>query len=515
MCAHATTAHATSAHATSALATSALATSALATSELATSELATSELARPRQRHAAFLTILAALALGCIFAALSPRASAQFGGGGFGGAGGGGGVPGPAERPKFRDHIHTLDSLPIAREKGEKLVATVRVSGNRKLTTAAISQQLQTRKGRFYDYETVLGDVRRLQDMGSFDHVTFKETETDEGMAITFFVHERPLITSIQFHGRRGLNDRELSGRTGLSVNDPLSEFAIESARRRLIDFYKEKGFNQIAITSVIGFKDDPGAVVFRINEGPLERIHDIQIVGNQLLSEARLKKIIKSRGPFMYVGRWSFNIADMNKIDADVDILASTYHNLGYLTATVGRQIFYDETGKWLTVKFVINEGKRFKINSVQITGTQFVKEESLFKRLTLKSGDMFDGTTLRKDVGELVYGYGELGFIYAEVNPRTIMRDDDQSVDLVYEITEGDRWKIGKIRVNIEGEPHLMRETVMLNMLDMREGDWINRKFLETARRRVVGSNLLETNPQVADPPDIIVEPAESRYR
>ncbi len=32
-------------------------------------------------------------------------------------------------------------------------------------------------------------------------------------------------------------------------------------------------------------------------------------------------------------------NTADMTKIDRDVDVLAAYYHNLGFLTATVGRR--------------------------------------------------------------------------------------------------------------------------------------------------------------------------------
>ena len=455
--------------------------------------------------------VLAALAFALV--ATTTPALGQIGG--MGPPGAGGGIAGPSQRPKFRDHIHSLDTLPIGREKGDKVVASVKIVGNRSLSGATIGQRLQTRKGRFYSYETVLADVGRLQDMGSFDHVTFKTQETPQGVAVQFIVHERPLVKEIVLHGTRGMNKRELKGRLGLAVNDPLSEFAIENARRRLIDFYKEKGFNQVAITSTIGLEGKPGTVVYRINEGPLERIESIRVLGNTVLSEARLKKIIKSRGPFMMVGRWVQNVANLNQVDQDVDILAATYHNLGYLTATVGRRLEYDESGKWMTVTYVVNEGPRFRINNIQIEGAQFVKADSLRERLELKSGDMFDGTILRRDIGEMVYGYGELGFIYAEIEPQTIMRDDDNSVDLIYKIAEGDRWKIGEIRVNIEGEPHLMRETVMLNMLDMREGDWINRKFLETARRRVTASQLLETNPQVADPPDIIVEPNDENAR
>ena len=469
---------------------------------------------KPRTRPAAF----ACLALAACLLVSAP-AVAQFGGG-MGGMGGGmggpqnGGAPGPAERPKFRDHIHNQGSLPIGREKGDKIVASVKITGNRTLSEHVILQRMQTKKGRFYSREVLLGDVHRLNEMKSFDHVTFKTKETDAGVEVTFLVHERPLITDIVYHGNNRINDRDLKGRAGLQTQDPLSEFSVESARRRLIDYYKEEGFNQVAITTTIGYKKKPGMVIFRINEGPKERINSIKVIGNTILSSGRLKSLIKSRGPFFKVGYYTFNVADMAKIDRDVDILAATYHNLGYLTATVGRQISYSEDGKWVDVTFVINEGKRFKINSVQVIGNQFVTEDSLRQRLELKAGDMFDGNVLKRDVGEIVYGYGELGFIYADVQPKTVMRDEENTVDLVYQIEEGDRWKIGEIRVNIEGEPHLMRETVMLNMLEMREGDFIDRRLLEIGRRRMNNSQLLETNPQIADPPDIIVEPREDVF-
>lgn len=441
-------------------------------------------------------------------------AQAQFGGGGFGGGGGGGGgpsAPGPEQKPKFREHVHSREGLALRREKGDAIVKSVRVTGNKTVGTHRILQELETRKDRFYDYETVLGDVRRLNDMGSFDHVTFKVNPQPEGMDVIYYVHERPAITKVQFLYNRALNERELRGRAGVSPGDPLSEFSIESARRRLLDYYREEGFNQVAITTIMGTEEAPGAVMFRINEGPKERIADINIIGSTIVSEARLKKVISSRGPMGGILNYIGNSADLSKIDQDVDILASYYHNLGFLTATVGRRIEYDDTGKWITVTFVINEGERFRVNDVQIVGNKFITAESIRKRLELKPGDMFDGTLLRRDVGEIVYGFGELGFIYAEVEPQTVMRDEANVVDLVYQITEGDRWKVGEIRVNIEGEPHLMRETTMLNLVDLREGDWIDRRTLELNRRRIERSQLLETNPQIADPPDIKVVPRE----
>lgn len=460
--------------------------------------------ARPR----GWLRGVAAVALMLV---LTVPAAAQFGRAGGMMPGGGGQDPPQEEKPRFRDHVRSQDGLPLRRESGDAVVVEVRVIGNRTVGIDKIQQQLRTRKNRFYDYETVLGDVRRLNNLGSFDHVTFQVDEQADGMVVTFTVRERQMISRVVFHGNRGLNERELKGRAGIDKSDPLNEFTIESARRRIVDFYHEKGFNQVAVNTELGLPKDPGAVVFRINEGPLERIEAINMVGNTIVSAARLRKVINSRGPWGGFVRYSGNAADLKKLDGDKQVLESYYHNLGFLTATVGRQIEYDDSGKWLTATFVINEGPRFKVNEIQIIGNEFITEESLRSRLELKPGDMFDGTIMRRDVGEITYGYGELGFIYAEVEPKTVMRDEADVVDLVYQISEGDRWRVGEIRVNIDGEPHLMRESTMLNLIDLREGDWIDRRTLELNRTRLERSQLLETNSQLADPPDIKVIPRE----
>ena len=465
----------------------------------------------PRRR-----AVLALSSLLFLLASAGTESRAQFGGG-AGGAGGGGAAPGgPPEKPAFRDYVNERGGMKAHRETGDMVVVDVDVVGNENISTERIFQQLQTRKDRFYDYETVLADIRRLNDMGSFEHVTFKLTESPNGMAVRFEVRERPTISKVVFHGNRAMNERELSGRAGLAANDPMSEFSIESARRRLVDYYQEEGFNQVAIKTVRGDGADSRSVIFRINEGHKERIEKIVVEGGTIVTESRLQKIIKSRGPLGGVLRHINNTADLRKIDEDVKVLESYYHNLGFLTATVGRRIEYDESGKWMTVTYVVNEGARYTVNEVRVIGNQYIETASLMNLLELKAGDMFDGTLMRRDVGEIIYAYGSLGFIYGEVEPQTVMRDEANLVDLVYTINEGDRWKIRNINVSIEGEPHLMKDTTLLNQVDLVEGEFINRRTLELNRRRIERQSLLEVNPALAEPPDIKVVPVDedSRY-
>lgn len=445
---------------------------------------------------------LIAVSITILSLAVTGESFAQF-------SAGGADAPGPQQRPAFRDYIHEHGGVRPAPQAGDRIVLDVTVSGNRTISTDKVFQRLQTRKDRFYEFETVLADIRRLLEV--FETATYRLEESEQGVAVHFTVRERPAISKVVYHGNRAINDRDLKSRSGISVGDPLNQFSIESGRRRLVDFYREEGFNQVAVATVMGLDDDPSGVLFRINEGPKERITAIRIEGSSIVSEARLKKIVSSRGPVAGVFYHLNNVADLNKIDEDVRFLESYYHNLGFLTATVGRRLEYDSSGKWLTVTFVVNEGVRYRVNEVRILGNQFINTDSLMDQLTLNSGDYFSGTLLRKDVAELIYSYGSLGFIYSEVQPQTVMRDEHDLVDLVYRIDEGDRWKIRNININIDGDPNLMKDTTLLNQIDLVEGEYINRRTLEINQRRIERLSLLETNPAVAEPPDIRVVPVD----
>jgi outer membrane protein insertion porin family len=450
---------------------------------------------------------------------MTSSALAQFGGG-MGGSGGGAGAPPGVEKVRFRDHVMERGGLQLRRETGDTVVRAVRIIGNKQIETERILQLLQTRQDGFYDEITVLEDVRRLIEFRAFQNVS-KTVEADDqgGVVVTFTVEELPLISNVVFHGNKAINDRELRNRAGIAKEDALNPTAIESSRRRLLDYYREEGFSQATIEPVVGFEGnaqaglsaDPNAVVFRINEGQKERIWNIKFVGNKIVSASRLEKVIGSKDPMFEVGYYIRNEANIRKIDDDVQVLTKYYRNLGYLTAQVDRVLDYDASGKWLSITFLIDEGPRYSVNEIRFVGNQFIDESSLRARLNLLEGQPFNQSLMNVDVSDITYAYGSLGFIYSEVTPELRWITAENQVDLVYKIEEGDRWKVGQIYVEIDGEPNLMRETTMLNYLDLVEGQYIDRRALEMNRNRLLRSELLETNPTIADPPDLRVVPRD----
>lgn len=436
-----------------------------------------------------------------------------------GGMGGAGNAPSGLEKPRFREHYMRQGGLDLHRESGDKVVRAIRIVGNKQIENEKILQLMRTRVDGFYDEQTVLADVRRMYEFRAFRTVRQSVQEDGTGgVVVTFTVEELPLISKVIFHGNKRMGDRELRGRAGIVKDDPLNESAIESTRRRLLDYYREEGFNQATIQAVIGTEGNPvnniaadeNAVVFRISEGERERIRKINFTGNSIVSGERLSKIIASRDPFFKVGYYIGNTADLQKIENDVLLLTEYYRNLGYLTAQVDRTLEYDETLKWMDITFIIKEGPRYRVNEIRIVGNRFIDTASLQANLNLKEGEFLNGTMMNTDVTDITYAYGSLGFIYSEVTPELRwLEGAENEVDVVYKIEEGDRWKVGQIFVKIEGEPNLMRETTMLNYLDLVEGQYIDRGLLEMNRRRLVRSELLETNPVVADPPELLVVP------
>ena len=68
------------------------------------------------------------------------------------------------------------------------------------------------------------------------------------------------------------------------------------------------------------------------------------------------MKKIIDSHPPWFYL--FSGEV-DRKQIDEDVKKLTAYYRAFGFFDARVGRDLEFNENQDWLTITFVIDEGR------------------------------------------------------------------------------------------------------------------------------------------------------------
>lgn len=402
------------------------------------------------------------------------------------------------------------------------LVVGVEVLGNEVVKESRILGELKTRKDRQFDPEVLQADVRRLLKTGLFRNVETRLRQGPDGVVVTFQVYERPMTRYLKYIGNRSFSDKTLSKHSGVKQAEPLNVFNVNEGRRRLEEFYHSKGFADIDIEIFEGNRAGDQGVVYVINEGHLQRISRVEFVGNdpKLATDARLKTLIQSRpGYAWYLLRGK---VDRKKIDEDIERVTAYYRGLGYFRAKVSRELQFDDSQSWLTLRFVIDEGPRYAIRRASVIGNEKFTSESLMGQLQLQSGDYFNEAKMRRDENQLKDLYGAEGFVFANVTAEPRYLEEPGQVDLVYKIEEGEQFRVGKINVKIAGDNPHTRQSVVLNRLSVYPGSLCDMRELRSSERRLRYSQLFETEdpnraPKVTPiPPDLQeLESVASRKR
>ena len=409
----------------------------------------------------------------------------------------------------------SLDN-PLARspEEGEITIATIQITGNRSVSKKKIREKIDSRTGDPLDKIKLQRDVRNLTKLkGLFDvKVKTRPSPEPNSVVVIFEVFEFPKLEYIYFIGNDEISARALTKKSELKVGDPLNIMAVEDARQKVLSFYNEKGFNKVQIEIKEGTSRADRGAIFLIDEGPQQRIWSVKFVGNSIVSGARLKTQIESTpSRIKYATPLAGGYVDRRKIDEDVNRLTSYYRSLGYMVARIGRSMEFTDDDRWLNLTFVIDEGPRFKIRDVQFEGNELFGDEQLKPLLNLKAGDYFDLSSMQTDVAALIDAYGALGFILADIKPSPRTLEKSPEIDLIYDIAEGNRYRVGRINVKIEGDnPHTQR-TVALNRVDLRPGDIVDIRKIRDSERRLLASGLFLNDAQKGVKPRIVFRTPE----
>jgi outer membrane protein insertion porin family len=354
----------------------------------------------------------------------------------------------------------------------------------------------------------VQADVRRLASTSRFYDVKSYTQRTPRGMVVTFEVFERPTVRYVRYLGNRAISDKTLDKQDGLEKSEPLNRYSVEEARRKLEEYYQSKGYTKAQVTIMEGDKPTDKGVVLLINEGFLERIATVSFVGNSIATDARLKTQIKSKPGFLYLigGK-----VDRQKLDEDIDRLTAYYRGLGFFNARIGRELEFDESGKWLTIRFVIDEGQRYVVRNVTLVGNQKFPNQDLMAKLELKSGEYFNLAKMNRDVHSLTDKYGGEGHIFADIKADPRFLEEPGQMDLVYKIQEGGVWHAGKVNVHIAGEYPHTRQSVVMNRMSVRPGERIDIREVRASERRIKASQLFENDPSKGEAVRVNVRPPE----
>jgi outer membrane protein insertion porin family len=422
-------------------------------------------------------------------------------------------VPPPINEKKMltmADLAKDQDSRSI--EPGQ-VVSEIVIEGNKRLPYHHLTRNMGTRPGRYFDPDRLQEDVDKLWRMPEISRINGPFIEnTPEGVKITLEIVERNLINEVKFIGNRELTDRKLRKECGLEEGIPLDVYQIRSAKARIEELYKSKGFPRTQVEVLEGGEAGDSSVIFLIHEDQKQRIWKSEFEGNTIASDARLQSLIEAKpGILKLFG----GLVKRDEIERDILTLTNYYRSLGFFNARIGREVQESNDGRWITIRFIIHEGPRYKVRNVMFWGNQVFESDQLVRLTKLKPEEdkmpEFNVAKMNADVVALRDLYGGNGYVFADVEAEPRFLEEPGLLDIVYKINEGKQYRVGDVNVYFEGNYGVTRREVVLNRLSLRPGDLIDVREIRNSERRL-GAAQIFADPTVGSPgPKIVVRPPE----
>lgn len=360
-------------------------------------------------------------------------------------------------------------------------IARIEIKGNRKIDASAIIAPIKSKAGSNFSEADVASDIKTIFKMGFFLDVTAESASTSEGKVITFVVQEKGLISEIRINGNKALSKDDIQEVLTIKTRQNLNQEKIKEDVEKIKTLYDSKGYYNAEIKDTVerdGEKDF--RVILDIKENDRLYVKSITFEGNEAYSSKELKNMMSTSEAGLFRFITDSGLLKRDQLKQDIGKLTTYYFNNGFINAQIGEpEITIDKKGIYIKIK--VKEGKRFKIDKVEISGDLLEKpKEELLRSLKVKKGDNYNREAIMKDIDFLTQSCNDEGYANADINPKINTRENEQLADVDYQIIKGDLVFINHI--NISGN-NITRDKVIRRQLDIVEGDLYSSSKLRTS--------------------------------
>ncbi|HDS09145.1 MAG TPA: outer membrane protein assembly factor BamA [Firmicutes bacterium] len=251
-----------------------------------------------------------------------------------------------------------------------------------------------------------------------------------------------------------------------------------------LKDLYETKYFKDIKVD--VQPKGENIIVIFKFEVRPL--ITDLSIVGNQRISDRRIKRKIEYRDRDIKKNKFYYD--DYVALEI-INSIEQLYNEKGYSNISTTHKVFENEDG--VKLEIYINEGNKMFIKDIKFTGNESFGDPKLRRMMNTKKRQLagiwkkgiLDETELKSDLGIIREFYYSEGFIFATVEEGGIEFDSrERRIDVLVNINEGDRYSFGNLEINIE-EParggQVYEQNEIKKLFTIKTGDKFSRTKLD----------------------------------
>jgi outer membrane protein insertion porin family len=202
----------------------------------------------------------------------------------------------------------------------------------------------------------------------------------------------------------------------------------------RLVSYYRKSGYTDVVIDHKIGEPGTKGfSVLILINEGPR---YEFEFAGNMTFKDSTLRKDL------VLLREGNKNDLGLKK---SIKKIKQRYRKAGFLEAQVKIKgtVAAERDEAVRTVRFVINEGPRSVVKSIQFRGNQAFDDAKLKKQMLtrvpgFREKGIFLPETLDEDINAIKSLYRKHGYMDTGIVKEVKWSADKRTVEITLEIEE-----------------------------------------------------------------------------
>ena len=402
-----------------------------------------------------------------------------------------------------------------AQQYDGKPIKEVRIEGLERVSEQLVRSQLEVQAGQAFNQLAVSRDIRRLYDTTFFNSIKGDVAESGDGVAVTYIVQEKRVISEIKIIGNDKLKSRAIRSVLTWREGDTFVEEGYEEERAAVLKLYQTKGMPNAAVDIVVE-ETGPSRVriTYMITEGKKAKISAIRFEGNERLSDRRLKKGLETKRRWWFLG----GKYDESKFETDLAKVIDKYGDVGRLEMEItGTEMTYSENGKSVDITVNLAEGPEYTVATVEPGNNNVYDDDEIMNITKTKPGEVHNKSQVTADAQTVEKGYSDSGYINANVGPQVTLDKENKTTHVVQQINEGDLKYVKEITVTGND---VTRDDVVRREIFLNPGERFDGGLLEASHRRLEGSEYYDTvrfsTQDISDDPlhsDLLVDVDEGK--
>ncbi len=309
--------------------------------------------------------------------------------------------------------------------------------------------------------EQITTAVKKLGKLGLFSDIDIYVNRIQgDSVYLLLNIIELPKLNEVKITGVKKSKIDDLIKDNALTKGKVVNENLITTTKNYIENKYKKDGFystkvnvNTVQDTASGNFVN----MVVAIDRGKKIKIGKINFTGNEILSDAKLRKAMKSTKQKSLLRFFKASKFIRDKYKADLDNIVDKYKEKGYRDARIiSDSVYLNQKSNLLGIDITVEEGRKYYFGDIKFLGNTVYSDDLLRKLLGVKKGDTYNGVMFQERIsdkskpdGENIENlYQNNGYLFSTFNAVETSTAND-TINFEIRIVEGPIAYFNKITV------------------------------------------------------------------